>query len=143
MPRSELCRAIPPNTLKLSGHSASPAFSLAQERINFLKVRLTLLTHMESGKYKGIHLCCIAPPSTPARVTCLQCAAVWPGAAGILELSKQICAHLTASADSFDAATLEKLVRAVLPLDHLRAIEFSLRIGKVVRRSAHSFALLV
>jgi hypothetical protein len=71
--------------------------------IQFLKLRLALIKYMEGGKYRDI-----------------------------LELEKEICSNLQRAGDAFDGPTLERMIIVILQNDHLRALEFSLRIAKTV-----------
>jgi hypothetical protein len=59
----------------------------------------------------------------------------------VLALENEIMVHLKESG-SFDAHSLEQLVHAIMPHDHLRGLEFAIRIANTLK-DANQFGLFV
>lgn len=99
-----LSRCIPPNYKTLHLTKVDDNFKSEKSRdyqeIHFLKLRVALLKCTEEGKYRDL-----------------------------LSMQNDIKDHIRQNKDSFDGATLEKLVKSILPYDHIKGIEFSLQIG--------------
>lgn len=87
--------------------------TMCSNRIQFLKLRIALLKLMSAGKYQDI-----------------------------LHLESAILSHLERTTETFDTETLEKLMKCILPHDHIRGLEFGLKIATQLKRVAN-FGLFI
>jgi len=136
---SDLSRFIPPTTLRLSRVDA-----LTHQRLQNLKTRLGVHKLMKAGKWRDIlsladEICAQLERGSGAAAMAAASSAV-PGLAGS---STSALDSALSGIDGFDAATLEKMVTSILPHDHVRALEFAIKIGTVLRDSGQNFALFV
>ena len=126
---NDLSRYIPQNTLTLT-----TVEQVSANRIQFLKLRIALTKYIGANKYREILaleneiLAALKNTSnnapTPSNLTAAQ--------------SILANAHL----DTFDALTLERLVQCLLSNDHVKAVQFALRVA-IVLRDVSNFTIFV
>lgn len=136
----DLSRFLPPNSIRLS--SRDP---ITQQRIDFLKTRLVIVDRIQAGKYQDIlalsgEICAHLERAAANNAASPSSATNTTGGGGASAASTP--APPLESMDQFDSVTLEQMARTILPCDHIRGLDFCIRIAKALKESGN-FSLFI
>ena len=134
---NDLCRFLPPHVVELSSQD-----DMTRQRIEFLGLRLLVSDRIQQGQYQGI----LAMSDKICKHLSTNLGSVSSSGSGPVASPTNATATLTlqdsTNADQFDAGILEKMAVTILRNDHLKGLEFCMRIARTLK-DAGNFALFI